>query len=133
MSSPQDYEKESDIRQVQDVRAENGIEKGNKWNIIAQSLVVLSFTTTVGLSGYFGSRMASSVDQVNINMNHGMEKIGDTLIGIRKEVSVVSTGASVNSSRLNSVEKKQDTFEVRITKNSNDINYYLKEASNGKN
>lgn len=129
MKQPKNNKREDDIPQFRDVRVENGI----KWSLIAQSLVVLSVSITVMLGGYFGSRVLDTVDDINLSVNTSMEKISETLIGIRREVSLISTGTSVNSTRIDSNVKDIDAVRGMAVKNSDDIKYYIKDANNGKN
>lgn len=118
MKQPKNNKREDDIPQFRDVRVEDGI----KWNTIASSLVVLSMTTMVAMGSYFGSRTLDSV-----------KEIGETLVGIRSEVSTISTGTSVNSTRIDSNVKDIDAVRGMAVKNSDDIKYYIKDANNGKN
>jgi cell division protein FtsL len=96
---PKDYLEEKPLQKVQDVVAENRI----KWGVIAQGLILMMISA-IGLMSFTFSG----------NVIDGITKINETLIEVRKEISNLNTGVSVNTTRI-------DNHQVQITKLERDV------------
>ena len=101
MDEPLDYPKANKPVEVVDLNVENGI----KWGAIAQGLIFFSVTSVAGIGAYFGDRVIT-----------GLDKMNDTLIEVREEISLLNTGVKVNSVRI-------DHQGADISKNADDIRY----------
>lgn len=106
MNEPKDHEEKPEIPKVQDVVAEDRI----KWGVIAQTLILLSIT------GFGGVVMA--IGSTGIDW---MEKINNTLIEVRDEISKNNTGVKVNSTRIDNHDNQFESFDSRINDNQKAI------------
>ena len=86
--------------EVKDIITENGI----KWNNVAQALIIATILGVGGIGISFGDRIIV-----------GMDKLNDSLVDIRKEISMANTQGQVNDSRLNKHEKdiSQNTQDIK--------------------